>query len=47
MTKQELLNYLKGFDDSDDYEYAVEILLAYVNDEDIKKAFEKIPKWYD
>jgi hypothetical protein len=50
MTKEELLAKLKECSDDDDTEGAhvdADIaLLDYINDPEIRKAFNKIDKWY-
>jgi hypothetical protein len=50
MTKAELLEKLKSWHGETDHEgahiAADEILLEYINDEEIAKAFNDIEKWY-
>ncbi len=50
MTKEELLERLKQSANSDDTEGAHsdadDDLIAYINDEDITKAYNEVPKWY-
>lgn len=50
MNKQELIEKLKELHSSVDYEIAhIEadnLLIEYINDEDIMKAFEQVPRWY-
>lgn len=50
MTKQELLEKLHAahteFDQEGGHVYADRALIEYINDEDVKKAYEEIPKWY-
>lgn len=49
MTKEDCIKKLKNCD-SNDYEVehlkADEILLEYINDEEIEEAYNKIHKWY-
>lgn len=54
MTKQELIKALKNIkkeqnkfaDEECDHIKADELLLQYINDENVTKAFESINKWY-
>jgi hypothetical protein len=51
MTKEELLEklaYLRkhNWDTEANHGEADDLLLEYINDKDIKKAFEEIEKWY-
>jgi len=50
MTRQELLERLKEINENSDTEgghiEADEALIEYINDEDIKKAYDDIRKWY-
>lgn len=50
MDKQELLTKLielQGIDDDESgHSQADKLLIAYINDPDITKAFEEIHKWY-
>lgn len=50
MTKEELLVELKKYNNDGDIEdnhmNADSLLLKFINDEDIRKAYDKIHKWY-
>jgi hypothetical protein len=50
MTKRKLLEILAGCERSPDTETAHadadDALIEFINDNDIKKAYEKIAKWY-
>lgn len=50
MTKQELLEQLKVYHESDDAEdahyQADQLLLNFIDDPGITKAYEEVPKWY-
>jgi hypothetical protein len=49
MTKEELINLLNallGDDPEGEHRKADELLLDYIGDEDIRKAFDEIEKWY-
>lgn len=50
MSKQELIAALKECAENGDAEMAHEVadqlLIVYINDQDIKDAFESIKKWY-
>lgn len=50
MSKEELIEQLNSLSDDSDVEgnhiEADELLIAYINDEDVKQAFESISKWY-
>lgn len=52
MTKQELLEILKKLEERETYDIelvhieADNALIEYINDPEIKKAYEEIPKWY-
>lgn len=51
ISRQELLNKLKELADIEDtaiaHSEADELLLNYINDPEIEKAFEEVPQWYD
>jgi hypothetical protein len=50
MSKEELLKKLKEYEGLGDTEmahgYADDVLIEFINDKDIEKAYEKIDKWY-
>lgn len=50
MTKEELIKILTDLASNDDQEYAhIEadlVLLQFINDYEVSKAFRKIDKWY-
>ena len=51
MSKEELIEGLNeiaenSFDEECDHIEADELLLHFINDEDVKKAFDAIKKWY-
>ena len=52
LTKEELIKRLEncpskvGGDEENAHVEADELLLDYINDEDIRKSFENIEKWY-
>ena len=50
MTKEELISGLKAikdkFDTEEGHVEADQLLLEYINDEDIASAFNDIEKWY-
>lgn len=50
MSKEELIVALKECAENSDTEIAHEVadklLIIYINDQDIKEAFESIKKWY-
>lgn len=49
-TKKELLSLLERLSESDDYEVthslADDLIIKYINDEEIANAYHKIGKWY-
>ena len=48
MTKEELIDKLNGLcsDPEENHIEADELLLEFINDEDVKEAFQSIYKWY-
>lgn len=50
MNKKELITKLKELAEDLDYEYAHgeadNLLIEYINDKEIKEAFDKVGKWY-
>ena len=49
MTKEELIAALKECNSKDkerDHTKADELLIAYINDKDVKAAYDAIGKWY-
>lgn len=51
MTKEELIEkltkiYENGEYPAPDHENADELLLQYIDDDDVRNAFERIEKWY-
>jgi hypothetical protein len=50
ITKEELIKKLKELAEDDDYEMthvkADNLLLLYLNDEEIREAYESVGKWY-
>lgn len=50
ITKEELIKKLKEFAENDDYEMAHaeadDLLVLYLNDEEIREAYESVGKWY-
>ncbi len=50
MDKEELVKELKalqnGGDEESDHARADNLLLEYINDEEVDEAFDKIEKWY-
>jgi len=49
MTKQELLEILRRLSDEDPvtgHREADTALLDYIGDEEIREAFENVPRWY-
>lgn len=52
MNKKELIEQLKTitkkiYGDNEDYHRQADfLLLQYINDEKVTKAFEEVPKWY-
>lgn len=50
ITKEELIRKLNELAEDDDYEMthaeADDLLLLYLNDEEIKEAYDSVGKWY-
>ncbi len=50
MTKQELIEKLKELHDNFDVEVAHvkadDLIIEFINDEEIKEAYDNVPKWY-
>jgi hypothetical protein len=50
ITKEELIKKLKEFAENDDYEMAHaeadDLLVLYLNDEEITDAYDSVGKWY-
>lgn len=49
-TKDELISMLKKLSESDDYEVthslADDLIIRYINDEEIENAYNEVGKWY-